>query len=233
MTNEQAKRLDEAIAKAGLNWWQVQRQVGFDVFNDVVAIEKTIAIIEKMAKTEEVEEAGEKEMTTGVKVLTMEDAEKAVATYMNEEITLEKETENGKLVKIIKGDTVTTYAIAGTKTHKTERNINTELRHKTIDDYIEFLLLHGFSPVKEKAMIYIRGSEEEKQYRTCKEYAKKHDLDVIDVTTDFGRIAERIVNGEIDIVLVYDYTRLTRNAEEYKQREHQLRGYGVTIIAAN
>lgn len=51
MTKEQAQRLDAAIAKAGLNWWEVQAKIGFEIFNDTRAIETTIEIIEKMGET--------------------------------------------------------------------------------------------------------------------------------------------------------------------------------------
>lgn len=157
MTNEQAKRLDAAIAKAGLNWWEVQRKVGFDVFNDVVAIEVTIAAIEKMAKTEEpteeVEKAEEKAVAIERTVLTVEDVEKAVATYTNEELILVKETENGKLVKIIDGDTVTTYAVEKIKTGKIQRNTKGELHHRSIEGYIDLLLRHGYVPPRKDGHI--------------------------------------------------------------------------------
>ena len=49
MTKEQAQRLDAAIAKTGLNWWEVQAKIGFNNFNNTEAIEATIEVIEKMA----------------------------------------------------------------------------------------------------------------------------------------------------------------------------------------
>ena len=85
MTNEQAKRLDAAITKAGLNWWEVQEKIGFENFNNTQEIEATIAAIEQMAKTEETEEAGT-EATIEVKCYTEEDVKKAVAIYASENI---------------------------------------------------------------------------------------------------------------------------------------------------
>lgn len=72
MTNEQAKRLDEAIAKAGLNWWEVQEKIGADKLTDSEAIETAIAVIEKMAQPQ---------VTTERKCYTQADAEKAVVIY--------------------------------------------------------------------------------------------------------------------------------------------------------
>lgn len=83
-----------------------------------------------------------------------------------------------------------------------------------------------------RAIIYARGEQLGQQFGACIEYAKKHNLKVIDGTTSFGIVAEKIVSGEIDMVLVYEYSRLSRNTAEYEQMANQLRGYGVTIIAA-
>ena len=63
------------------------------------------------------------------------------------------------------------------------------------------------------------------------EYAKEYEISVFEVTKDFGRIAELVVNGEIDAVIVHDFTRLTRDAMECHNKVHQFRGYGVTILA--
>lgn len=49
MTQEQAKRLDEAITKAGLNWWEVATKIT-DI-NNTEEIESAIEVIEKMGKT--------------------------------------------------------------------------------------------------------------------------------------------------------------------------------------
>ena len=57
-------------------------------------------------------------------------------------------------------------------------------------------------------------------------------MKVIDGTTNFDIVAEKIVSGEVDMVLVYEYSRLSRNTAEYEQMANQLRGYGVIIIAA-
>lgn len=48
MTNEQAKRLDAAIEKAGLKWWEVSTKI--TDFNNTEEIEAAIEVIEKMAK---------------------------------------------------------------------------------------------------------------------------------------------------------------------------------------
>ena len=88
----------------------------------------------------------------------------------------------------------------------------------------------GFRPMK--AIIYASGDGFGEQFGACLEYAKTHNIKVVDGTTSFDKVAEKIVSGEIDIVLVYEYSRVSRNAAECEQRANQLRGYGVTIIAA-
>lgn len=83
-----------------------------------------------------------------------------------------------------------------------------------------------------KAVVYVRGENLEQQYFACNEYAKKHNLQIVGVTSDFGEIAEMVASGEIDMVIVQDFNRIARHAEEYRKRTYQLRGYGVAIVSA-
>lgn len=252
MTNEQAKRLDAAVAKAGLNWWEVQEKIGFENFNNIQEIEKTIEAIEKM---------GAKEMTTERKMLTSEDAEKAIMIYTTEQwekdgtFSAEVGQEVSEAVYYQMFNCLpplrlpkecgylSGFRVGEPYTHEHSKTTGEYLAHyagfgKKGGKYYFLGHLNKYGEMcstdrkKSNAIIYIRGSEEERQYGVCLEYARNNNIKVIDVTSDFGRVAERIVNGEIDIVLVQDFTRITRSSEEYKQREHQLRGYGVTIIAA-
>ena len=48
MTKEQAQRLDAAIAKTDLRWWDVLAKIGLENLNDHEAIETAINVIEKM-----------------------------------------------------------------------------------------------------------------------------------------------------------------------------------------
>ena len=48
MTKEQAQRLDEAIAKADLKWWEVLEKIGLENLNNHEAIETAINVLELM-----------------------------------------------------------------------------------------------------------------------------------------------------------------------------------------
>lgn len=76
MTQEQAKRLDQAIAKYNevaadtMYWWDVQAKIGFENITNTEAVEAAIEVIERMiadlTKSEEqqLQEAGCTEITT-------------------------------------------------------------------------------------------------------------------------------------------------------------------------
>lgn len=49
MTKEQAHRLDAAIAKNDLRWWEVLDKIGLENLNDHETIEKALYVLEKMA----------------------------------------------------------------------------------------------------------------------------------------------------------------------------------------
>lgn len=268
MTNEQAKRLDAAIAKAGLNWWEVQRKVGFDVFNDIVAIETTIAAIEKMAKTEATEEAAT-EVKTEVKLYTEEDVKEAVAIYASENIYTSEQWQKDGTFSAEVGQEVSEEVyyqmfncmpplrlprecgyLSGFRMGEAYTNEQSEKTGELLAHFAAFgkrggkyyflgrLNKYGEMCSSDKrnkpanrAIIYARGEQVGEQFGACIEYAKKHNLRVIDGTTDFDIVAEKVVGGEVDMVLVYDYTRLSRNTAEYEQMANRLRGYGVIIIA--
>lgn len=267
MTNEQARRLDAAIAKAGLNWWEVQRQVGFDVFNDVVAIEVTIAAIEKMAKTEEpteeIEAPTETETPTERKCFTVEDVERAIYTMdqwsndgsfsaevgqeVSEEVYFQMFNAMPPLRLPRECGYLSGFRMGEPYTHEQSEKTGEFLAHYAafgkrggkyyflghLNKYGEMCSTDKRENLTNRAIIYASGDKQGEQFGACIEYAKKHNLKVINRTTSFDIVAEKIVSGEIDMLLVYDYSRLPQNTAEYGQMANQLRGYGVTIIAAN
>lgn len=48
MTKEQAQRLDAAIAKADLKWWDVLDKIGLENLNNHEAVETAINVLELM-----------------------------------------------------------------------------------------------------------------------------------------------------------------------------------------
>lgn len=262
MTNEQAKRLDAAIAKAGLNWWEVQRKVGFDVFNDIVAIETTIEAIEKMAKEEATEEAAT-EAPTERKCFTVEDVEKAIYTMdqwsndgtfsaevgqeVSEEVYFQMFNAMPPLRLPRECGYLSGFLMGEPYTHEQSETTGEFLGHYAafgkrggkhyflgrLNKYGEMCSTDKREIPTMRVIIYASGGRAAEQFSTCIEYARNHNLKVIDGTTDFDVVARKIVSGEIDIVLVYDYSIMPQSAAECGQMANQLRGYGVTIIAAN
>lgn len=51
MTKEQAQRLDAAIAKNNLYWWEVLEKIGFENYSNHEVVEAAIEVLEKMGNT--------------------------------------------------------------------------------------------------------------------------------------------------------------------------------------
>lgn len=71
-----------------------------------------------------------------------------------------------------------------------------------------------------KAIIIARGATTEDQVKRCETYAKEKGYDVRAVTESIYNIFEPILNGEIDVILTTDISRITRKQREmFKIRE--------------
>ena len=100
------------------------------------------------------------------------------------------------------------------------------------------------------AVIYARYSSDkqsedsiEAQIRACREYAAKHDFNVLSVYADeaiSGKTANRAQyqkmlrdcnKGLFDTILIHKYDRIARNLGEHVNLEMKLREKGITLIA--
>lgn len=80
-----------------------------------------------------------------------------------------------------------------------------------------------------KAVILTRGNDKAMQEFACRIHANAKEYDVIEVVHDTQELSKLVVNAKIDIVLMTDISRLTRDRLEYERIQYMLRGYGVQI----
>jgi len=111
------------------------------------------------------------------------------------------------------------------------------------------------SPVKNKAILYLRVSSEEQvdnfslgtQEDICRKEAKKRDLEVVELFKEEGRSAKTIVGrpeliklleycrknkGQIEAVIVYRLDRISRQTADYLAIRKRLAECGVTVVSA-
>lgn len=80
-----------------------------------------------------------------------------------------------------------------------------------------------------KAAILTRGNDKAMQKFACMIHANAKDYDVVDVVHDTQALSKLVVNAKVDVILMTDISRLTRDRMEYERIQHMLRGYGVQI----
>lgn len=80
-----------------------------------------------------------------------------------------------------------------------------------------------------KAAILTRGNDKAMQEFACRIHANAKEYDVVDVVHDTEALSKLVVNAKVDIILMIDISRLTRDRMEYDRIQHMLRGYGVAI----
>lgn len=80
-----------------------------------------------------------------------------------------------------------------------------------------------------KAAILTRGNDKAMQEFACRIHANAKEYDVVEVIHDTQALSKLVVNAKIDIILMTDISRLTRDRMEYERIQHMLRGYGVVV----
>lgn len=80
-----------------------------------------------------------------------------------------------------------------------------------------------------KAAILTRGIDKAMQEFACRIHANAKEYDVVDVVHDTEALSKLVVNAKVDIILMTDISRLTRDRMEYERIQLMLRGYGVAI----
>ena len=80
-----------------------------------------------------------------------------------------------------------------------------------------------------KAVILTRGNDKAMQEFACRIHANAKEYDVIDVVHDTQALSKLVVNAKVDIILMTDISRLTRDRLEYEKIINMLKGYGVKI----
>ena len=80
-----------------------------------------------------------------------------------------------------------------------------------------------------KAAILTRGNDKAMQKFACLIHANAKEYDVVEVIHDTQALSKLVVNAKIDVILMTDISRLTRDRMEYERIQHMLRGYGVLI----
>ncbi len=80
-----------------------------------------------------------------------------------------------------------------------------------------------------KAAILTRGNDKAMQEFACRVHANAKEYDVVDVVHSSQGLSKLVVNAKVDIILMTDISRLTRDRLEYERMVNMLKGYGVTI----
>ena len=83
-----------------------------------------------------------------------------------------------------------------------------------------------------KTVIIARGQDFEKQVEKCTKYARKIGGEVEVVTDSIYNIFQPILNGEIDVILTTDMSRITRKEREYYKIKEVLNNNAVDLIIA-
>lgn len=80
-----------------------------------------------------------------------------------------------------------------------------------------------------KTIIYTRNGNVNRQVSECSSYIFENNLQHIGTTADKNEVISSIVSGEVDVLLVYNKSRISRERREYERIEHLLSRYGVII----
>ena len=83
-----------------------------------------------------------------------------------------------------------------------------------------------------RAVVYVRGNDEKKQELECCQHIITKGYQYCGTVNGIGGIVESIVNGEVDVIVIVDESRIARDRAEYEQIVHKFGGYGVTIEVA-
>lgn len=81
-----------------------------------------------------------------------------------------------------------------------------------------------------KTVIIARGQDFEKQVEQCTKYARKIGGEVEVVTDSVYNIFQPILNGEVDVILATDMSRITRKEREYYKIKEVLNNNAVDLI---
>lgn len=80
-----------------------------------------------------------------------------------------------------------------------------------------------------KAAILTRGNDKAMQEFACRIHANAKEYDVVEVVYDTQELSKLVVNAKVDVILMTDISRLTRDRLEYEKMQQMLKGYGVVI----
>ena len=83
--------------------------------------------------------------------------------------------------------------------------------------------------LKMKTAILTRGNDKAMQEFACRIHANAKEYEVVEVVHDTEALSKLVVNAKVDIILMTDISRLTRDRMEYERIQQMLRGYGVVI----
>lgn len=83
-----------------------------------------------------------------------------------------------------------------------------------------------------RALVYVRGNDESRQELECCQHIIEKGYDYCGTVNGIGGLAEKIVNGEVDVIIIVDESRIARDRAEYEQIVYKFRGFGVTIEVA-
>ena len=108
-------------------------------------------------------------------------------------------------------------------------------------------------PITEKAVVYARFSSDkqtedsiEAQLRACREYAARHDMEIVEVYADeavsgkgsktakrkqYQRMLRDCEKGQFSVILIHKYDRIARNLGEHVNLEARLEALDVRLIA--
>ena len=80
-----------------------------------------------------------------------------------------------------------------------------------------------------KVAILTRGNDKAMQEFACRVHSNAKEYDVVEVVHNTQELSKLVVNAKIEVILMTDISRLTRDRMEYERIQNMLRGYGVVI----
>lgn len=82
----------------------------------------------------------------------------------------------------------------------------------------------------QRAMIFVRGNDTERQREICESYAKKHGFTIKGTTESLPHAYDRSV--EFDVLLTAGVTRISRNQKNFLEIIDMFDEAGITVIIA-
>lgn len=82
-----------------------------------------------------------------------------------------------------------------------------------------------------KTLIYVRGTNAERQITICEDYAKANGLEIVGAVNNEKELSAFVFGGNIENIIVSEAHRISRSQKEYIVTERMFNNFGVKLTA--